>query len=137
MTANESSRIPIIQIWNLLLVPLQGMVDDQSAEQLSHDVLSRIQRNDVDGLIMDVTGIWLMDSHLCSVLSRMASAAFLMGTRTIICGMTHEIALTLQAMGLELSNVETELTLEQALERLGVGILPTAEEPLTGEMAGE
>ena len=123
MSSSEANRIPIIKLWNLLLVPLQGMIDDSVAEQLSQDVLKRIQASEVTGLIMDVTGLWLMDSHLCAVLSRIASAALLMGTRTVICGMSPEIALTLQTMGLELANVRTELMLEQALERLGVTML--------------
>jgi rsbT antagonist protein RsbS len=119
---SEHTRIPIIKIWHLLLVPLQGQVDDELAEQLRQDVLARIQKTDVTGLIMDVTGLWLMDSHLCSVLSQIASAARLMGTQTVICGMAPEIALTLQTMGLELSNIATELSLEQALARLGIGV---------------
>jgi len=128
MSSTEANRIPIIKLWNLLLVPLQGMIDDSVAEQLSQDVLKRIQASEVTGLIMDVTGLWLMDSHLCAVLSRIASAALLMGTRTVICGMSPEIALTLQTMGLELANVRTELMLEQALERLGVTMLGREEE---------
>jgi rsbT antagonist protein RsbS len=127
MSSSEVSRIPIIKLWNLLVVPLQGMIDDSVAEQLSQDVLKRIQISEVTGLIMDVTGLWLMDSHLCAVLSRIASAALLMGTRTVICGMSPEIALTLQTMGLELANVRTELMLEQALERLGVVMLGSEE----------
>jgi rsbT antagonist protein RsbS len=120
---SEHTRIPIIKIWHILLVPLQGQVDDALAEQLRQDVLQRIQNSEVTGLVMDVTGLWLMDSHLCSVLSQIASAARLMGTYTVICGMAPEIALTLQTMGLELSNVGTELSLEQALARLGIGVL--------------
>jgi rsbT antagonist protein RsbS len=124
---SEHTRIPIIKIWHILLVPLQGQVDDALAEQLRQDVLQRIQTSEVAGLVMDVTGLWLMDSHLCSVLSQIASAARLMGTYTVICGMAPEIALTLQTMGLELSNVGTELSLEQALARLGVGVLDDGE----------
>jgi rsbT antagonist protein RsbS len=124
---SEHTRIPIIKIWHILLVPLQGQVDDTLAEQLRQDVLQRIQTSEVTGLVMDVTGLWLMDSHLCSVLSQIASAARLMGTYTVICGMAPEIALTLQTMGLELSNVGTELSLEQALARLGVGVLDDGE----------
>ena len=120
---SEHTRIPIIKIWHLLLVPLQGQVDDSLAEQLRQDVLLRIQNTEVTGLVMDVTGLWLMDSHLCAVLSQIASAARLMGTSTVICGMAPEIALTLQTMGLELANVGTELSLEQALARLGVGVM--------------
>ncbi len=118
----EHTRIPIIKIWHLLLVPLQGQIDDELAEQLRQDVLNRIQETDVTGLIMDVTGLWIMDSHLCSVLSQIASAARLMGSQTVICGMAPEIALTLQTMGLELPNIGTELSLEQALSRLGIGV---------------
>jgi rsbT antagonist protein RsbS len=118
----EHTRIPIIKIWHLLLVPLQGQIDDELAEQLRADVLERIQKTDVTGLIMDVTGLWLMDSHLCAVLSQIASAARLMGTRTVLCGMAPEIALTLQTMGLELENVSSDLSLEQALSRLGIGV---------------
>jgi rsbT antagonist protein RsbS len=125
--SSEPNRIPIIKLWHLLLVPLQGQIDDELAERLSHDVLDRIQDSDVTGLIMDVTGLWLMDSHLCAVLSQIASAARLMGTRSVICGMSPEIAITLQTMGLELANVDTELSLEQALSRLGVGSLSSSE----------
>jgi rsbT antagonist protein RsbS len=125
---SEHTRIPIIKIWHLLLVPLQGQVDDELAEQLRQDVLARVQKTDVSGLIMDVTGLWLMDSHLCSVLSQIASAARLMGTQSVICGMAPEIALTLQTMGLELSNVATELSLEQALARLGIGVFSEPED---------
>jgi rsbT antagonist protein RsbS len=119
---SEHTRIPIIKIWHLLLVPLQGQIDDELAEQLRQDVLTRIQQTDVTGLVMDVTGLWLMDSHLCAVLSQIASAARLMGAETVICGMAPEIALTLQTMGLELANIGTELSLEQALSRLGIGV---------------
>jgi len=118
----EHTRIPIIKLWHLLLVPLQGQIDDGLAEQLRADVLERIQKTEVTGLIMDVTGLWLMDSHLCAVLSQIASAARLMGTRTVICGMAPEIALTLQTMGLELDNISSDLSLEQALSRLGIGV---------------
>jgi hypothetical protein len=48
--------------------------------------------------------------------------------------MSPEIALTLQTMGLELSNVRTELMLEQALERLGVTMLGSEDD--SGEWSG-
>jgi rsbT antagonist protein RsbS len=116
----EFSRIPIIKLWRLLVIPLQGEIDDRSAANLSADVLNRIHGSEVVGLIIDVTGLWLMDSHLCAVLTRLARAAELMGTRTVLCGLTAETAMTLQAMGLELEGFEAMLSLEQALEHYGV-----------------
>lgn len=121
---NETNRIPIIKIWDIMLVSLQGEIGDAAAQQLVQDVLERVQKTDTMGLVLDVTGLWLMDSHLCSMLSRLAASAALMGVRTIISGMSPDNALTLQLMGLELTGVETVLDLERALERLGVHVTP-------------
>jgi len=116
----DYNRIPIIKLWRLLLVPLQGEIDDKTAATLSSEVLERIHGTDISGLILDVTGLWIMDSHLCALLTRLAQAAGLMGTKTILCGMTAETAMTLQAMGLELDGFDATLSLEQALEQYGV-----------------
>lgn len=117
---DEGARIPIIRLWHLLLVPLQGQVTDDMADVLSRSVLDTIHRSEVSGLVIDVTGLWLMDSHLCSLISKLALAAKLMGTETTICGMSPEIAITLQAMGLEIGDVRTALTLEEALAGMGI-----------------
>ena len=114
------NRIPIIKLWHLLLVPVQGHITDHQLDQLSEGLLARIHETGATGIVIDVTGMWLIDSHTCALLSRIATSARLMGARTVLCGMSPEIALTLQSMGLDLPDVKTELTLEEAL--LGLGI---------------
>jgi rsbT antagonist protein RsbS len=113
-------RIPIIKLWTLLLVPLQGELTDQLANQLTSEVLARIHEDGCSGLVIDITGLWLVDSHLCAVLSELSSAASLMGARTLLSGMKPDIALTLETMGVELRGVRTTLNLEDALSALGV-----------------
>lgn len=113
-------RIPIIKLWTLLLVPLQGELTDHLANQLTTEVLTRINDQGCSGLIIDITGLWLVDSHLCAVLSELSSAASLMGARTLLSGMKPDIALTLETMGVELKGVRTTLNLEDALSALGV-----------------
>jgi rsbT antagonist protein RsbS len=117
---HELFRIPVIKLWNNIVVPLQGEVSDEMARRLADQVLSRIHESGALGLVLDLTGIWLLDSHLCSVLSHIAEAAGLIGARTIVSGLTPEIALTLQTMGAELRGATTALTLEEALGILGV-----------------
>jgi rsbT antagonist protein RsbS len=113
-------RIPIIKLWTLLLVPLQGELTDNLANQLTSEVLTRIHDEGCSGLVIDITGLWLVDSHLCAVLSELSSAASLMGARTLLSGMKPDIALTLETMGVELRGVSTTLNLEDALSALGV-----------------
>lgn len=114
------NQIPIIKLWHLLLVPLQGEMTDDVASRLMTEVLERIYRDGSMGLVIDITGLWIIDSHLCSVLSQISDAAALMGARSVICGMKPEIALTLETMGVHLDNITSSLDLEGALSLLGV-----------------
>lgn len=116
----QHSATPIIQLWGHLLVPLQGDLSDAQAARLRDELLRRIQRTDAATLVLDVSGLEVLDSHLCSLLASIAAAARLMGLASIICGLSAEIVMTLQEMGIELSDVDTALTLEVALESLGV-----------------
>jgi rsbT antagonist protein RsbS len=126
---DDLNRLPIIRLWDQILVPLQGEITDALAERLRHDLLETIHTSGADGLVIDVTGVWTIDSHLCSVISGLAAAAKLMGTRSIICGMSAEIAMTLQTMGIELSGVKTALTVEEAFASLGVHQLARGQRP--------
>ncbi len=119
MTSQEH-RIPVIQLWQRIVVPLQGDITDETAAVLVDDVLRTIRDTSAAGLVIDVTGMWTMDSHLCHVIANLAAAAKLMGTPTVICGMSAPIAMTLQTMGADFRLAQTALTLEDALERLGV-----------------
>lgn len=116
----SESTIPVIQLWNLVLVPLQGDISDEQSERLSDDVLNRIHESNTVGLIIDLTGLRLLDSHLCAIISNLASAAALMGSQTVLSGLGPEIALTLQMMDMQLRGVTTVPTLESALELMGI-----------------
>ncbi len=115
----NGTNIPVIPLWDLFLVPLQGDIHDSQAATLQETLLAKIAQAGARAVIFDVSGVSMMDSHLCALLANLAKAAGLMGTPTTLCGVKPEIALTLHTMGVEL-DVESALTLEEALERHGV-----------------
>jgi rsbT antagonist protein RsbS len=119
--------IPIIELWGNLLVPLQGDILDSQADELQTQVLERIRDRGVDGLVIDASGVWMMDSHLCAMLGRLAASARLMGARPVLCGLGPTVVLTLQTMGLDLEGIETAVGLEAALEVLGVSVVQNNE----------
>jgi len=127
--SNYENRIPVIQLWQRIVVPLQGDIADETAAILVDDVLRTIRDTSAAGLIIDVTGMWTMDSHLCHLIASLAAAARLMGTPTVICGMSAPIAMTLQTMGADFRAAQTALVLEDALERLGVTATITEIDP--------
>ena len=116
----QANKVPIIRLWDLLLVPVQGDIDDAQSEVLVADVLTRVQGDGCEGVLIDLSGVWTLDSHLCSVMVRLSRSVALMGARTIISGMRPEIAMTIQTMGLSLGGIRTVATLEDALEAMGV-----------------
>lgn len=129
---SEVDRLPVIKVWDQVLVPLQGEISDAVAERLFDQVLETIKESGAEGLIIDLTGIWMIDSHLCAVLSRLAAAARLMGAESIMCGMNAQIAITLQSMGIDMGQVRTALTLEEAFRSLGIGrVVPKKDDVLT------
>lgn len=118
----ERVRVPVIRLWSRLVVVLQGDISDEVAARLMDDVLEEIRGSGAAGLVLDVSGILVVDSHLVHVLSNLAQAALIMGTPAVVCGMSPEVAMTLQMMGAEPKFMQTALTLEDALRRLGVRV---------------
>lgn len=119
---DSHNPIPVIELWGRLVVPLQGDITDSQVDQLQETVLERIKGRGADGLVIDCSGVWLMDSHLCAVLGRLAGAARLMGTPPVLCGLSPSVVMTLQSMGIDLDGIETALGLEAALEHLGLEV---------------
>ncbi len=113
-------HVTCIPLWDCLLVPLHGDIPDDQADELVSEVLERIQRDECFGVLVDLSGVSMLDSHLCAVLARLSLAARMMGAKTVLSGMRPEIAMTLEAMGIELRGIRTEATLEDALDSMGI-----------------
>jgi rsbT antagonist protein RsbS len=119
-SSSPAHAIPIIEIWGQLLVPLQGDIGDQQMADLSSRLLDRIRDVGAEGLVIDASGVWMVDSHLCSEIGKLASAARFMGARAVLCGLGPDVVMTLQMMGFELQGVQTAMRLDAALELLGL-----------------
>lgn len=115
--------LPFIKLWGTLLVPLQGEITDHLAERIHAEVLDVIYEAEVESVIIDVTGLWVLDSHICAMLAALGSSAKLMGASTVICGMSAEIAQTLQMMDIGLDGVKSALNVEEAFELIGLKVL--------------
>jgi rsbT antagonist protein RsbS len=120
---SDSNPLPFIKLWGNLLVPLQGEITDNLAERISTEVLNLVYESEVQNVIIDITGLWILDSHICSMLATLGASAKLMGVRVVICGMSAEIAQTLQTMDIGLDNLMSALNVGEAFERLGIRVV--------------
>jgi rsbT antagonist protein RsbS len=112
------TKIPIIKLHGNLIVSIQIALSDQLVMQLRDDITAEIERTSARGLVIDVSGIDVMDSYISRAIRDISLIARLMGVRTVISGMDAMIAMTLVEMGMDLKGVHTELNLEAALDLL-------------------
>ncbi len=114
----DIARIPIIKLYDKLIVSIQVALSDQLVLMLKEDITLEIERTGARGLVIDVSGIDLMDSYISRAIRDIGLMAQLMGVHTVISGMDPMIAMTLVEMGLDLKGVYSALNLEGAIELL-------------------
>lgn len=112
------ARIPVLKFKDVLVVSLQVEMQDQLALELQDDVLSALARSSARGLLIDVSGIDVVDSFLGRVIADTASMARLMGTPTVLAGLQPAVAIVLTELGLKLPHIRTALNLEKGLSLL-------------------
>lgn len=111
--------IPILKLGSTLLVSIQVELSDTIAEGLQNDVLSAIEKHDVRGLVVDISGFDTVDTYVARILADMAKMAKLMGTNTVLVGMRPEVAATLVRMGYTMPDIRFALNLDEGLALLG------------------
>jgi anti-anti-sigma regulatory factor len=69
-------------------------------------------------VLIDITGIPIVDAHVANSLVQTAQAATLLGARVLLAGMKPEIAQHIVSLGLNLGQIETHGSLAAALQHL-------------------
>lgn len=116
----REGSVSLVRLWDVVLVPLQGEVTDAQGDQLCEEVLRHIEAAGPRGLVVDLSGVAFLDSHLCSTIAHLAAAAGLMGTPAFVAGISPQIAMTLETMGVSFQHMTPVSSVEKAFERLGI-----------------
>ena len=110
--------LPIIPVSrDTLVVPLVGVLDGTRTAQLLERVLVAVERQHARRVLIDITGVPIVDTQVASALLKVAMAMQLLGARATLVGMRPQVAQTLVNLGVDLRDLSTEATLQQGLER--------------------
>jgi rsbT antagonist protein RsbS len=107
------TRVPIVQIDNILVATVLEDLSDQDAIQLQHDLCYQIERSGAAGVLLDLSVVDIVDSFLGRLISEVAAGCRLLGAETVVVGIQPAVAITLVELGLELRGVRTALTPEK------------------------
>ncbi len=114
----ETMRIPIIKLYDNLIVSIQVALSDKLVRQLKDDVTMEIEKTGAQGLIVDLSGVDVMDSYISRAIRDIGVVARLMGVKTVLCGLDPMIAINLVEMDMNLEGIMTTLNMESAIEYL-------------------
>jgi rsbT co-antagonist protein RsbR len=107
---------PVIEVWErVLCLPVVGMVDTARSAQMTEALLREVVEKGGEYVIIDITGIEVMDTHTADHFLRMAKAVQLLGARCVLSGINPNIAQTIVHMGVDMTGIETHRSLRNAL----------------------
>jgi rsbT co-antagonist protein RsbR len=109
---------PVIQVWEgIVALPLVGTVDSARAKEIMENLLDAVVSKGADVVIIDITGVPVVDTQVANRLMRTVEAVRLLGTSSIITGINPVIAQTLVQLGVDLSQLSTKATLQAGLRQ--------------------
>lgn len=108
---------PVIRVHErVLLLPLVGTIDSARAQQVMESVLVRISEEHAKVLLLDIAGVAVVDTQVADYLLKTTSAVRLLGAKTILTGISPQVARTVVELGVDLTSLYTRNTLSDGLE---------------------
>lgn len=104
---------PIIPISdNVMIMPLVGSVDTLRAQNVMETLLQGVEKHQAQFVILDITGVPIVDTQVANTLLQAAQAVQLLGAKVMLTGISPDIAQTLVGLGVDLSTITTYSTLQ-------------------------
>lgn len=119
---------PVVQLWDqILAVPLIGTLDSMRTQSIMESVLNKIVETNSRIIIIDITGVPVVDTLVAQHILKTAQATRLMGAECFISGISPQIAQTIVHLGITLNDLVSRATLKEAfalaLKRLSADIV--------------
>lgn len=107
---------PVTEVWNdILMLPIVGIIDSKRAQDIMTAVLQKIAETHSRSLILDISGVAVVDTAVANHLIKISKASRLMGCTCTISGVSPAIAQTIVELGINVGDIRTTATLKDAL----------------------
>jgi DNA-binding LacI/PurR family transcriptional regulator/anti-anti-sigma regulatory factor len=120
----SSPIIPVME--KIIVMPLIGSIDTFRAKEITRSLLAGIRQHHARVVILDITGVPIVDTGVANHLNKTIQAARLKGATAIVTGMSDAVAETIVDLGVDWSGIETladlKTGLRAALDQMGMRI---------------
>lgn len=113
-----TETVPILKVGDTLMLALQGDLDDRAVVRIEEQLTREVARVHAGGVLIDVSGLTVVDSFIARVLARMVAMVRLLGAQAAVVGISPAVAITLVELGVPMGHLDTALNAEQGLALL-------------------
>lgn len=99
----------------VIVMPLVGAINSRRAQQIMETLLEGVGANQAEIVILDITGVRVVDTQVANALLRAAQAAKLLGAQVVLTGISADVAQTIVHLGADLSSVVTRSNLQHGI----------------------
>lgn len=115
------------------MVTIQVDLYDRIALDLEADLIQMINKTEVNGVLMDISAVSIVDSFMGRIIGNIASMSKILDAFTVVVGMQPAVAITLIELGLPLKGVLTALNVERGMDLLKSLMPPDSNEEEVGD----
>ncbi|MBI1786777.1 MAG: STAS domain-containing protein [Acidobacteria bacterium] len=115
-------QTPILKVGPFLLVTIQVDMHDRLVQRLQTDLAERITATGARGVLIDISGLDIVDSFIGRMFGDIAAQARILDAETVVVGMRPAVAITLVELGVRLQGVRTALNVEKGMDLLQAAV---------------
>ena len=96
-TAIQELSTPVLELWDdVLALPVIGIVDSKRSAEMMERLLEEIVRRQAEFVIIDITGVELVDTATADRFIKLVTAVEYLGARCMLTGVRGAVAQTLE-----------------------------------------
>jgi rsbT antagonist protein RsbS len=114
----ESTKISMHETQGCLVVLIQEELSKEAAQRIQKNLLKQVHAKNIKGVVIDLSGVKIIDSTLWEVFSKTAKMIKMLGFPSVITGLGPGVVASIIDLNLDFSDITTSMNLEGGLEIL-------------------
>jgi rsbT co-antagonist protein RsbR len=114
--AIQELSTPVLELWDdILALPVIGIVDSKRSAEMMERLLDEVVRRQSQFVIIDITGVELVDTATADRFIKLVTAVEYLGARCLLTGTRGAVAQTLASLGVDMGQLTSLRTLKHGL----------------------